>query len=101
MRGWSSIFAGFLILAVAYWTFAADGFGSATLICAAAAAFFLLRGAQGLGVEESGDPTALIDFVTDPADAIVDSATDKLADWLRDGRPQDSAGEAKFDPDAV
>ncbi len=91
MRGWSSIFAGFLLLGVAYWSFASDGFGSSTLLCAAAAAFFFFRGAQGLEVSETGDPSALVDFVSDPAEAIVDTATDRLADWLNDDEPNSAA----------
>src|SRR5687768_12794761 len=96
MRGWSSIFAGFLLLGVAYWSFSAEGFDASTLLCAAAAAFFLFRGAHGLEVDVSNDPTALIDFVRDPADAIVDSATDKISDWLKDEK-----SEQEFDPDAA
>ena len=97
MRGWSSIFAGFLLLGVAYWSFSAEGFDVSTLLCAAAAAFFLFRGAHGLEVDVSNDPTALIDFVRDPADAIVDTATDKISDWFKD----DKAEQAEFDPDAA
>ena len=87
MRGWSSFLAGFLLLGVAYWSYTADGFGSSTLMCAAAAAFFFFCGAQGREVSENGDPTAVIDFVKDPAEAIVDSAGDRLADWLGDRKP--------------
>ena len=98
MRGWSSIFAGFLLLGVAYWSFAADGFGASTLLCAAAAAFFFFRGAQGQEVDATGDPSALIDFVRDPADAIVDTATDRLTDWLKDDEKTEQPG---FDADAA
>ena len=102
MRGWSSIVVGFLLLGVAYWSFTVDGFGSSALLCGAAAAFFFFRGAQGLAVGEAGDPTAVIDFVTDPADAIVDTATDRIADWLKSDEPTAAVAEpAKFDPDAV
>ena len=96
MRGWSSIFAGFLLLGVAYWSFSAEGFDASTLLCAAAAAFFLFRGAHGREVDVSNDPSALIDFVRDPADAIVDTATDKISDWFKDDK-----AEEKFDPDAA
>ena len=102
MRGWSSIFVAVLLLAVAFWSFAGDGFGSSTLICAAVAAFFFFRGAQGLSVGEAGDPSAVIDFVTDPADAIVDTATDRLSEWI-DDRPKAAAAadQPGFDADAA
>jgi hypothetical protein len=103
MRGWTSIFLGLLLLAVAVWTYPLDGFGSATLVCGVAAAFFLIRGAQGAGAGDAGDPTALVDFVTDPAGAIVDTATDRLGDWYNNGK-SGLAGEVeqpKFDADAA
>jgi hypothetical protein len=103
MRGWTSILAAVLLLGVAYWSYADDGLVSSALICAAAAAFFFFRGAQGLSVEEAGDASALIDFVKDPADAIVDTATDRLADWLQPNEAQAATGgeQRGFDPDAV
>jgi hypothetical protein len=84
MRGWSAIFVSFLLLALAVWSFAWDGFSSSTLMCAVAGAFIFFKGAQGMGIREVGDPLAVIDFVKNPADAIVDSASDRLADWLGD-----------------
>ncbi len=101
MRGWSSILVGFLLVGVAYWWFATDGFSSSMLLCVAAAAFFFFRGAQGLGVEQAGDPTAVVEFVSDPADAIVDSVTDRLADWLQDNESKAAEDQSKFDPDAA
>ena len=111
MRGWTSFFCGFLLLGLAYWSFSADGFGSSMLMFAAGAAFFIYRGANGQEVDAAGDPTAVMEFVSDPADAIVDTATDKIADWLGESKsaaadwlrepksaPADSGG---FDPDAV
>ncbi len=91
MRGWSSIFAGFLLLGVAYVTYTLDGFGTMTWICGGAAAMFFLRGAFGLEVGASGGAAGLLEFIQDPADAIVDSATDKLADWLKEDEPQAAA----------
>ena len=88
-------------MALAGWIFSADGFGSSTLICAVAAGFFLIRGAQGLTVGESGDPIALIEFVTNPADAIVDSATDRVSDWLGDATAKEAPELPKFDVDAA
>jgi hypothetical protein len=84
MRGWTSFVVGFLILGIAYWSFTVDGLGTSTLMFAALALFFFVCGAAGREVSDAGGPTAVIDFVTNPADAIVDSATDKLADWLGD-----------------
>ena len=106
MRGWSSIAVGFLLLGVAYLWFAMDGLGSSTLLCAAAAAFFFFRGAQGLTAQEAGDvgdASAVIEFVSNPADAIVDNATDRLADWFKDKeQPKAAAAEQPgFDPDAA
>ena len=102
MRGWTSMLVGFLLLAVAVWWFTVDGLGSSALLCGAAAAFFFFRGAQGLDVGEAGDPTALVDFVTDPADAIVDAATDQVAEWMRSDDQKATAGEQPgFDANAV
>jgi hypothetical protein len=102
MRGWTSMLVGFLLLAVAVWSFTADGLGSSALLCGAAAAFFFLRGAQGLGAGEAGDPTALVDFVTDPADAIVDAAADQVAEWMGSDNQKGTAGEQpRFDADAI
>src|SRR5687768_11550715 len=111
MRGWTSFFVGFLLLGLTYWSFSADGFGSTALMFAAGAAFFIYRGANGEGVDAAGDPTALMDFVSDPAEAIVDTATDKLGDWLGEsksaaaewlGGSKSAEAEPKgFDPDAA
>ena len=108
MRGWSSLLIGFFLLALAYWSYAASGFGSTTMVFAAAAVLFFIRGAMGMAAGEAGDagdPTAIIEFVTNPAGAIVDSATDKLGDWLQsdDKKPAADAApeQPKFDPDAA
>src|SRR3990170_5227710 len=121
MRGRSAIFVSFLLLGLAVWSFAWDGFSSSTLMCAVAAAFIFFRGAQGMEINEVGDPLAVIEFVRNPADAIVDSATERLGDWLGDGKaaeePATSTGvnhrqalvdwlhdreePAAFDPDAA
>jgi len=97
MRGWSSIFAGFLLLGLAYWTYSMDGFGLMTMICGSASAMFFVRGAFGLEIGGADGATGLMEFMHNPADAIVDSATDKLADWLQDDQPQSTAAVA---PDA-
>src|SRR5215210_5007198 len=84
MRGWTSFIAGFLLLAFAYWLYSLGGFGSEAMICGVAAAGFILQGAFGLGVGAGDNATGLVDFIRNPADAIVDSASDRLADWLGD-----------------
>jgi hypothetical protein len=102
MRGWSSVFLGLLLFAGAAWMLSAGGFGSLTLFCGAAGLFLIIRGAQGLGVGEAGDPTALVDFVTNPAGAIVDTATDRIGDWFKaKPAPAPVAEKEGFDPDAV
>ena len=102
MRGWSAIAVGFLLLGLAVWSFVWDGFNSSTLMCATAAAFIFFRGAQGMEINEVGDPLAVIEFVRDPADAIVDSATERLGDWFTADEPTSPRAEdGKFDPDAV
>jgi hypothetical protein len=101
MRGWSAIVVGFLLLGLAVWSFAWDGFSSSTLLCATAAAFIFFRGAQGMEINEVGDPLAVIEFVRNPADAIVDSATERLSDWFDNQPDSPTAGEEKFDPEAV
>ncbi|WP_310468819.1 hypothetical protein [Sphingomonas sp.] len=108
MRGWSSILIAFFLLALAYWSYAASGLGSSTMAFGAAGAVFFVRGAYGLSAREAGDAgdtTAIIEFVTNPAGAIVDSATDKLGDWLQsdDKKPAADAApeQPKFDPDAA
>ena len=75
-------------------------------MCDAAAAFFFVRGAQGLTANEAGDvgdASAVIEFVSNPADAIVDTATDRLADWFGDKDPKAAAPAEQpgFDPDAI
>ena len=97
---------GFFLLGLGYWSYAAEGFGSSTLLCGAAAAVFFFRGAQGMAAGEAGnigDSTAIVDFVTNPAEAIVDTATDRLSDWVNSGdvKPATADEHSKFDPDAV
>ena len=121
MRGWTSFVAGFLLLALAYWLYSLGGFGSEAMICGVAAAGFILQGAFGLGVGAGDNATGLVDFIQNPADAIVDSASDRLADWLGDRKAAEEPGKgtsvnhrqalvdwlhdrdepAAFDPDAA
>ena len=101
MRGWSAIVVGFVLLALALWSFAWDGLNSSTMMVAAAAAFSFMRGAQSLGIGGVADPSALVDFAMNPAGAIVDTAADRLSDWLDDAPIPATAQPEKFDPDAV
>src|SRR5215212_1301722 len=101
MRGWSAIVVGFLLLGLAVWSFAWDGFSSSTISCVTAAAVIFFRGTQGMGIREVGDPLAVIEFVRNPAGAIVDSAADRLSDWLDDAPTPATSQPDKFDPDAV
>ena len=101
MRGWSSFIAGFLLLGLGYWLYSLGGFGSEALICGVAAAAFILQGAFGQGLGAGDGATGLLDFIQNPADAIVDSATDKLADWLQDDDPQAAAAPAAAAPAAT
>ena len=101
MRGWSAIVVGFLLLGLAVWSFVWDGFNSSTVMVATAAGFAFVRGAQGLGIGEVGAPSALVEFAMNPAGAIVDTAADRLSDWLDDAPTPTTAQSEKFDPDAV
>ena len=108
MRGWSSFLIGFFLLSLAFWSYAVSGFGSTTLLCGAGAALFFVRGAQGMTASQAGDvgdSAAVIEFVTDPAGAIVDTAAERLGDWFKADEPKAAAEPApqqpKFDPDAA
>jgi len=101
MRGWSSFVAGFMLLALAYWLYSLGGLGSQAIICGAAAAAFFFRGAFGREIGGGDGATGLLEFVHNPADAIVDSATDKLADLLHNDKQQAAAGRAAATPTVV
>ena len=101
MRGWSAIVVGFLLLGLAVWSFAWDGFNSSTVMCGVAAAILFARGAKGLGYGDVGDPLAVIQFVRNPAGAIVDTAANRLGDWLDDQPAGGEGGKGGFDPEAV
>ena len=122
MRGWTSFAAGVLLLALAYGLYSLGGFGSEAVICGIAAAAFFLQGAFGLGVGAGDGATGLVEFIQNPADAIVDSATDRLTDWLGDRKVEEEPADrgafvghrqqlvdwlhdrdepASFDPDAA
>ena len=103
MRGWTSILVGFLLLGLAYVSFAWNGMGASTFLCGVAAASFFFRGAQGAAAGDVGDPTAVVDFVKDPAGAIVESAVERLG-GLFEAKPKTSAAAVEqpaFDADAA
>ncbi len=82
MRGLSSYLAGIALLALAFWAFSKSGMSTAAVTFAATAAFFFVRGSQGREASAAGDFTAPMDFIANPAGAIVDSAVDQFRDML-------------------
>ena len=52
-------------------------------------------------INEVGNPLAVIEFVRNPADAIVDSATERLGDWINDEPKSTGADQPGFNADAV
>ena len=101
MRGLSSLLVGTFLLSLGAWLFVMGGYNSIVLLLVSAGLFLLVRGLQGLGIAEAGDPTALADFVTDPADAIVDCAFDKAGEWMEEKKRKDVADPPGFDADAA
>ena len=103
MRGWTSILVGFLLLGLTYVSFALTGMGSSTLLCGVAAAFFFVRGAQGAAAGDAGDPTAVVDFVKNPAGTIVENAVEQFG-VLFAAKPKastEAAEQPAFDADAA
>ena len=91
-----SVWAGFALLGVALWQFLTDGISVTAILFGGAALAVLVLGTLGKDVEAE-KISGTVDFLTDPAEAIVDAATDRLGDWLKgDGEP-----EQRFDPDAA
>lgn len=123
MRGWTFYLIGGLFLALAYWSFSTDGLNGTTILFGVFSLFLFFRGASGHEASSVDDVTAPLDFVQDPAGAIVDAAVDKVGElWsARDGKDdrgivatavgrveellsvdgEKSAQGAPFDPDAV
>jgi hypothetical protein len=102
MRGVTSIVAGAVFLSLAVWFFLTDGLGMTPLLFAAGAAFLFFRGYQGQNLSEAVDPGLALDFVSNPKEAIVDAATDQLADWIGQDREKKTDDEQpSFDADAV
>ncbi len=104
MRGWSSIVIGILLLALAAWAYATDFFSAAAIPLGLAGAFLIYRGLQGIEVMEAGDPTALGDFISNPAGALVEAAAEKAEEHLTAKRKtaiDDASEEPAFDVDAA
>lgn len=101
MRGWSSIVVGVGLLALAFWAFRWGVSSGAVILFFTAGLFLVFRGWQGLGVAEAGDPTALVDFVSNPGDAIVDAVVDQAAEWLNDKNGKQADEKPAFDADAA
>jgi hypothetical protein len=106
MRGWSSLLVGSVLLALAAWLQWTGLSSAAAITCGLAGAFLIYRGFQGLEVTEAGDPTALGDFISDPAGALVEAAAEKVEVRLRESRKTragDSSDELStgFDADAA
>jgi hypothetical protein len=101
MRGVTSIVIALALLALAMWAFSSGG-TSMGVAFASGAAILFVRGLQGRGVTEGADTPGPIEFIRDPAGAIVDSAIDRIGDLLAD-KEAAPAEEAKpaFDPDAA
>ncbi len=101
MRRWSSIVVGTGLLGFSFWAFQKDGYSGTALLFFTAGMFLVFRGWQGLGVTEAGDPIALADFVSDPAEAIVDAAVDRAGEWLNDKDGRQAEEKPGFDVDAA
>ena len=106
MRGWSSIVVGVALLGLAAWAQMMSIHSGVAISFGLAGAFLIFRGFQGAEITEAGDPTALGDFISDPAGALVDAAVDK-ADERSTARRAAAGASAladapsDFDPDAA
>ena len=79
MGGLTSILGGLVLLAIAVWFYiSGGGFSASTLALLVGAAVLFLRGAQGRSLTQAGDVTAPMDFVANPADAIVDAVVERF-----------------------
>src|SRR5829696_6090380 len=101
MRGWSSMVVGAGLLGLSFWAFQKEGYSGTALLFFTAGMFLVFRGWQRLGVTEAGDPIAVADFVSDPAEAIVDAAVDRAGEWLNDKDGKQAEEKPGFDVDAA
>jgi hypothetical protein len=101
MRGWSSIIVGLALLALAACASLAGLFLGATITLGLAGAFLIYRGLQGVGVTDAGDPTALGDFISNPAGSLIEAATGQAEEWLAEKRKAPAEEPPRFDADAA
>jgi hypothetical protein len=102
MRGVTSIAVGAGLLAVAIGMAAYGASLTTVLIFGAGALVLFYRGFQGQGVGTVEDVTAPMDFISNPAGAIVDAATDKVGEMLMEARrPAEPKEPPAFDADAA
>jgi hypothetical protein len=97
VMNWQSTWAGFALLGVAFWQFFSDGISFTAILFGGAALVVLVLGTLGKEVEAE-KISGTVDFLTDPAEAIVDAATDRLGSWLGGDAESD---QPQFDPDAA
>ena len=103
MRGWSSILVGVALLGIAAWTHFTGMFSGAAILFGLPGAYLIYRGFQGVEIMDAGDPTALGDFISNPAEALVDAAVEKGDEWMTERRKAaaDAPAEPAFDADAA
>ena len=95
MRGWTSYFIGTLLLAIAIWSYSSGGFSSTTILFGALALLMFFRGANGEPVTGAEDIMAPMEFIQNPAEAIVEAAVDKVGEMFggnEDNRTKDEKG---------
>lgn len=101
MRGLSSIIVGLLLFGIGCWLYVESGFGTTMLMFAVGGAVLFVRGCYGIDINSPDDVVAPLEFISNPADAIVDSAVDKFSDLIADRRKPTEEASSTFDPDAV
>lgn len=103
MGGLTSIFGGLILLAFAVWSYiSGGGFDTTVLALLVGAAVLFWHGVQGRGVTQAGDIIAPMEFVKNPAEAIVDAAVERVSAAVPQRRKSwDVEEPAKFDADAA
>ena len=104
MGGLTSIIAGLVLFAIAVWSYMDGGFSASTLAFLVGAGVLIFKGAQGQNLTQAGDVSATMDFVKDPAEAIVDAVVERVPGLgprrpVRKSEPEEQ-GPA-FDADAA
>jgi hypothetical protein len=108
MRGLSSIIIGLALFGVGMWIYVETGFGMTMLMFAVGGAVLFVRGCYGMDVASANDVTAPMEFISNPAEAIVDAAVDRFGEYVTDKRKAaadkrkaEAEPVSTFDPDAV